>query len=75
MPEKRLFLTPINTRDVFLTGTKKDQRRKLLILFVLYGSACWARTSDSLINSQCRAFVNCKNQKGVPGFMKVKPIT
>jgi hypothetical protein len=23
-----------------------------LILFVLYGSACWARTSDPLINSQ-----------------------
>ena len=47
-----VFLHRINTRYVFSTGTKKDQRRRLLILFVLYGAPGRIRTSDTLIRSQ-----------------------
>jgi hypothetical protein len=33
-------------------GTKKKTNSQAVDLYLLYGSACWARTSDPLINSQ-----------------------
>ena len=46
------FKYPLAALEVFLAGTKKDQRHKLLILFILYGAPGRIRTSDTLIRSQ-----------------------